>query len=177
MIIRDAVLDDVRGCAALDHRYETDHVWQMQVRQEDGWQIVFRSERLPRTLEGKPSPDVSRLQSALTPDHCFLVASDRSSGDMLGYLTMQRDGLMRVGHIQDFAVDAEARRCGIGKRLLTVAINWAKEHQIIRIQAAIQTTNYPASAFLQEQGFVFCGFNEFYFPNRDIALFFSQAVR
>ncbi|MBK8025602.1 MAG: GNAT family N-acetyltransferase [Chloroflexi bacterium] len=177
MVIRDAVLDDVAGCLALDHRYETDHVWQMHIRQEEGWHITFRPERLPRQLESQHIVDARRLEAALTSQHCFVVASDRDTGDLLGYLTMRLGSMPHLGHIFDFAVDEQARRCGLGSRLFSVAQNWARERQIARLQVAVQTTNYPAILFLQSLGYTFCGFNEHHYPNRDIAVFFSQAVR
>lgn len=177
LVIRDAVLDDVAQCLDIDHRYETDHVWQMTVQQDDGWQIVFRSERLPRTLEETYQPDEQRLRDSIKPEHCFLVATERASRNVLGYLVMRRDTILHLGQIVDFAIDRDVRRSGIGKRLISIASSWAKEHQITRIQVAVQTTNLPAINFLQSIGFTFCGFNDHYFRNRDIAVFFSQAVR
>jgi hypothetical protein len=41
----------------------------------------------------------------------------------------------------------------------------------------IQTKNYPGIIFCQQRGFAFCGFNDRLFPNQDIAVFFSQALR
>jgi ribosomal protein S18 acetylase RimI-like enzyme len=39
----------------------------------------------------------------------------------------------------------------------------------------IQTKNHPAISFAQKHGFQFCGYNERYYPNGDIALFFSRS--
>lgn len=177
MVIRDAVPDDIPACLEVDHGYETDHVWQMNLRQDDGWQIAFHHQRLPRTLEGVSKPDERQMRLAVAPEHCFLVATERSSGQMLGYLVMTHDVMFKAGQVLNIAVDSDVRRSGIGSRLLSVATGWAKEHQLTRIQAGVQTTNFPAIAFLQVVGFAFCGFNDQYFPNRDIAVFFSQTVR
>lgn len=177
LVIRDAVLDDVAQCLDIDHRYETDRVWQMTKQQDDGWQIVFHNERLPRTLEEAYQPDEERLRQSVKPEHCFLVATERTSRNVLGYLVMRRDTMLHLGQIVDFAIDRDVRRHGIGTRLLGIASSWAKEHQITRLQVAVQTTNLPAIIFLQNAGFTFCGFNDHYFRNRDIAVFFSQAVR
>jgi hypothetical protein len=40
-----------------------------------------------------------------------------------------------------------------------------------------QTKNYPGILFSQANGMVFCGFNDRYFSNGDIAVFFSQTLR
>lgn len=177
LIIRDAVPGDLPACLALDHHYETDHVWQMHLHQDDGYAIQFRSERLPRTLELNRAPAQAHLEAALAPERCFLAAANRNDGEVLGYLSMQRDPQAPIGHIVDFAVERAVRRCGIGSRLLHVASSWAKERQIVRMQLCIETTNHPAIAFATARGFAFCGFNDRYLPNRDIALYFSQAVR
>ena len=50
-VIRDGLASDIPDCLLLDHSYETDYVWQMQVNDEDGWRIDFKTERLPRALE------------------------------------------------------------------------------------------------------------------------------
>jgi GNAT superfamily N-acetyltransferase len=69
------------------------------------------------------------------------------------------------------------RRHRIGARLLTVARQWASEHGLIQILAEIHTQNHPGIAFCQQAGLKFCGFNEQYFPNHDIAIFFGQSLR
>ena len=38
----------------------------------------------------------------------------------------------------------------------------------------MQTKNFPAMQFARAQGFVFCGFNDHYYTNQDIALFFGK---
>ena len=40
-----------------------------------------------------------------------------------------------------------------------------------------QTKNYPAICFYRKHRFVFCGFNDRYYTNQDIALFFAQSLR
>jgi ribosomal protein S18 acetylase RimI-like enzyme len=40
-----------------------------------------------------------------------------------------------------------------------------------------QTKNHPAICFYRKHGFVFCGFNDRYYTNQDIALFFAQNLR
>ncbi|MDZ4769578.1 MAG: GNAT family N-acetyltransferase [Chloroflexota bacterium] len=177
LIIRDALPDDIAGCVALDHAYETDHVWQMHMRQDDGYLTHFRSERLPRTLEATHQPDPARLRDGLAPDRLFVAACDRDSGELLAYLLMSRDIMRHTGHIVDFAVDRPVRRCGIGRRLMDVAAAWAREQQISRIQITVETTNQPAIAFVSALGYSLCGYNDRYFPNRDIALFFTQVIR
>jgi ribosomal protein S18 acetylase RimI-like enzyme len=177
LVIRDAIPGDIPLCMALDHAYETDHVWQMTLRQDDGYLAQFRLERLPRTLEIARTPDEARLRDALAPERCFIAAVDRASQDVLGYLVMRRDPAFPIGQISDFAVDRAARRRRIGTRLLGIAAQWAKERHLSRIHVMTEITNAPAVAFLTALGYTFCGFNDRVLPNRDIAIYFSQTVR
>jgi GNAT superfamily N-acetyltransferase len=177
-LIRDGLDSDIDACLSLDNHYQTDYVWQMHVRQEnDGWQIMFNTERLPRTLEVEYAADEKRLRFALAAEQCFLVAVDRDEADVLGYLTMRNDPVYQIALIQDVVVSRAYRRHHIGSRLLNVARRWAGEHDLKRLTIETQTKNYPGILFCQNAGFAFCGFNDRYLPNQDIAVFFSQSVR
>jgi GNAT superfamily N-acetyltransferase len=178
-VIRDGVENDVAACLRLDHSYETDAVWQMHIHQEEPnhWTMGFKGERLPRTLEISHLPDESRLRDALPPDQCFLVATQKPDEEILGYLTLFNDTAHGIGLIRDLVVSRPYRRHEIGTRLVNVARRWTKEHNLTRLMIQTQTKNYPAIQFCQATGFTFCGFNDRYFPNQDIAVFFCQSVR
>jgi GNAT superfamily N-acetyltransferase len=96
---------------------------------------------------------------------------------MLGYLGMYNDSVRQFGLIHDLMVSLPFRRRGIGSRLVHVARQWAREHGLARLLIETQTKNYPGIAFCQQQGFTFCGFNDRYFANQDIAVFFSLSLR
>jgi ribosomal protein S18 acetylase RimI-like enzyme len=208
LLIRDGLNSDIESCLQLDHRYETEHVWQVNLAEEVGqWQVVFKTERLPRKLEVTYPGDEKRLTLALPAEHCFLVAIYRQppsenvpaepveyTGDdnvaghedsvdtsedqqVLGYLTMRHDPVHRIALIQDIVVSRPYRRAKIGSRLLKNARQWAREHQLAQLMVETQTKNYPAISFCQQAGFTFCGFNDHYFRNQDIAVFFSQSLR
>lgn len=178
-LIRDGLETDIVACSALDHAYETDIVWQMQIHSDEGqqWEILFKPERLPRTMTETLATDGARLRSALPPEHCFLIATHKDSSEVLGYLAMYNDQIHRIGQVHDLVVSRPFRRHGIGSRLVKVARQWAKEHGLSRLMLETQTKNYPGIAFCQENGFAFCGFNDRYFINQDIAIFFSASLR
>ena len=75
-VIRDGLAGDIAECLLLDHTYETDTVWQMQVNDEGGLNISFKDQRLPRELVTEYSSSEARLRGALVPDQCFLVGDD-----------------------------------------------------------------------------------------------------
>ena len=61
--------------------------------------------------------------------------------------------------------------------MLKAAQAWGQQEGLKRLMVAVQTKNYPGISFCEKHGFVFCGFNDHYFVNRDIALFFSLKIR
>ena len=177
--IRDGVSADIARCVALDHTYTTEYVWQMRLQDEtEHRQIVFQTERLPRPLETAWPVDSHRLELALPAEHCFLVVESRDDErDVLGYLTMRSDPVFRIAHLHDLVISQPYRRNKVGSRLLNVARQWARQRQLVHLAAELQTQNYPGILFCQHAGLTFSGFNDHYFPNRDIAVFFTEALR
>lgn len=178
IIIRDGQQADIENCLQLDHRYTTDYVWQMTIREESiQREILFKTERLPRQMNVISAVSESRLWAALTPDRCFIVAASRERNEIFGYLTMTSNHMNNLAVIQDLLVTQPYRRQKIGSRLLGAARQWAKEHNLVRLQIETRTKNMPSIQFCLDMGFTFCGFNDQYFPDQDIAIFFSQTLR
>jgi GNAT superfamily N-acetyltransferase len=180
ILVRDGLEADITACLALEHTVETDTVWQIQAHHEEyrnEWEITLRMERLPRTIELHNPPDETRLRAAFQPDHCFIVAVNRDTQTVIGYLTMLHDRIRNIGQIEDILVTRPMRRRDVGKRLINAARQWAKEHDITRLTLHTHTKNVPAINFCQRIGFQFCGFNDRFLPNQDIAVFFSQSIR
>lgn len=177
-LIRDGVAEDIPECAALDHSYASDHVWQMRIQQDsDQRQVTFSTERLPRSLEIEYPCSEERMRLSVPDEHCFLVAAGKAEGEILGYLTMRHEPAHNLARIHDLVISRPYRRRKMGSRLLKIALNWAEERKIRQILMEIQTQNYPASQFCLGSGFTFCGYNDLYFSNQDIALFFGTTLR
>jgi GNAT superfamily N-acetyltransferase len=178
-ILRDGHEKDIAHSLALDHSYESDLVWQVQVERDEPnyYSVTFRAERLPRTLQATYPQSETRLRIALQANHCYLVAAERESGDILGYLAMVSDPAHRIVTITDLLVDRTFRRKRIGGKLLNIARRWGREHQCEKLLIELQTRNYPGIAFCQASGMTFCGYNERYFDQQEIAVFFGQTLR
>jgi ribosomal protein S18 acetylase RimI-like enzyme len=177
-LIRDGLESDITACLMLDHHYETDYVWQMHITEDrNNRQITFSTQRLPRTLQTEFPLSEHRLHLALDRQQCFLVAAARDNPEILGYLTLQRDLSHRLAYIQDLVISRSYRRKRIATKLVAIAYQWAKEQALARLIIETQTQNYPSILFCQQTGFIFSGYNDHYFSNQDIALFFSQSVR
>lgn len=179
-VIRDGIAADIAPLLALDHTTHAERVWQMTLL-HDGKQrqFTFRDERLPREVEITHHADEARLRLALSDEVCFLVVAGKGEdeGEYLAYLTMRIDAIHDNALVQDVVVGREYRRGGIGTRLLAIARQWAKENAAKRLLAEVPTQNYAAIQFCQRNGLGFCGFNDQYFSNQDIALFFGQSLR
>jgi ribosomal protein S18 acetylase RimI-like enzyme len=194
MLIRSAQLTDLNACLALDPNSQTDHVWQMDAREEaDGRVVRFHTVRLPRVMRVAYPRQRDDLLKCWQGGSTVLVASDRrapkpangetapSQGEELpqvfGYCQLDLAPWQQTGWISHLVVDRRFRRRGFGTAMLKAALAWGQQQGLKRLMCAVQTKNYPGISFCEKQGFVFCGFNDHYFVNRDIAVFFSHKLR
>lgn len=164
---------ELTSCLALDHTYATDYVWQVDMREEGEDMLVrFRTVRLPRTMQVAYPRDDHLLRRSWERRDCFLVAVMEEV--ILGYIHLRVDSSQTKGWVQDLVVGKPFRRRKIGSALLEQAIRWARMRSLAHLTLEMQTKNHPAICFAQKHGFVFCGFNDHYYMNRDIALFFGK---
>jgi ribosomal protein S18 acetylase RimI-like enzyme len=174
--IRDAKEEDLATCLQLDLSYETEYVWQMDIRDDNGAIAVSLSTvRLPRPMRVIYPRSAESLALTLQKHDTFLVVE--LAGVVRSYLTMRVDSGTGSAWVTDIAVGRSWRRQQMGTALLGEAYNRARDQHARRITIETQTKNYPAICFCQKQGLSFCGFNDRYYPNQDIALFFGQTVR
>jgi ribosomal protein S18 acetylase RimI-like enzyme len=68
------------------------------------------------------------------------------------------------------------RNQGIGKALLRAAAAWAREESLRRLILEAPTKNGPALRYFHARGAEFCGFNDRYYTNGDIAVFFEYRL-
>jgi GNAT superfamily N-acetyltransferase len=170
--IRPAISTDIPKLINLDHHYTTDYVWQMTLEsQELETSVLFREVRLPRSVEVRYPRDPETLADTWTARDVVLVA-ENSQGP-LGYISLE-EGITPWGTwVRDLVVDRMIRQKGIGSALLLSAQEWCETRHIHRLTLEMQPKNYPAIQFAYKLGFDFCGYNDQYYHNQDIALFFS----
>ena len=176
MNIRSAQARDLEACVALDPSYETDYVWQLETtRNNDAVAVIFRETRLPRTMRVLAAPSRELALEHFERDECFLVAEEE--GAICAFLDLTAEAWRQLAWINQLTVAPEHRRHGLGSALLRAGLDWARDRGLSTVMAETRTKNHPASALFQKHGFVFCGFNERYYSNRDIAVFFALALR
>jgi ribosomal protein S18 acetylase RimI-like enzyme len=199
MLLRAAELTDFGACLALDADSQTDHVWQMDERQENGGRAVrFQTIRLPRVMYVSYPRQRDDLVSAWDGGATVLVIAERPAdelGDLrvspdlpggsvpdadppaiLAYCQLDACAWQGSGWISHLIVDRPHRRRGIATAMLQACKLWARKEGLQRLMVSVQTKNYPAICFCEKHGFVFCGYNDRYYENRDIALFFTLWV-
>jgi ribosomal protein S18 acetylase RimI-like enzyme len=175
--IRPAIAEDIPVLVGIEHDYTSDYVWQMEIQQPDEGQIgvSFRQVRLPRTVKVEYPRSVKLQNEEWIKRSGILVAT--LAGDVIGYLGLMLDIAPLTTWVTDLAVSRRMRRKGIGSALVLAGMAWGIQHDSHRLVLEMQPKNYPAICMAKKLGFEFCGYHDRYYPNHDIALFFSKVVR
>ncbi len=175
MQIRQALAADMKEILTLDHDYETEHVWQMELEEEPAkLGARFRPSRLPRPMKVAYPQKVQWLTENWKKYAAFLVAHENK--DLIAYLTISDQVHPKTAWVADWAVAAPRRRQGIGTQLLLSAQKWAVEKQFTKLSIEMQSKNMPAVRLLQKMGFEFSGYHDRYYENQDIALFYTKRL-
>ena len=174
--IRPVALADLNALIELDHNYASEVVWQMEVSRDDRQvQMTFREVRLPRSVQVKYPRDPMALADEWSQRDGILVASLQA--EIVGYICLAQNMAPNATWATDLVVLRRVRRQGIGSALVLAAQEWAVENDSQRLILEMQPMNYPAIQLARKLGFDLCGYNDHYYANHDIALFFSKWVR
>ena len=175
MHIYRADLHDLTTCLQLDGSYETDHVWQV-VQQQSGDEVVthFREVQLPRTVSVRYPAWSEALLLHQQRGDLILVASEAT--EIRGYINLENQPDQGIAWLHHLIVAPEARRKGIGTALLNRGITHARQSGLTHLMTVVQSKNHPAVKFLGRHGFRFCGYNEQFYRNRDIGLYFVRGL-
>ena len=174
--VRQAVNSDVKRISALDTSNSTDYVWQMDLREaESQLKVVFQRTRLPRSVELDFENNSDDLETNLMKHALVLVAE--SIGGLRGFLIVDKGTAQEAAIITDFAVERTMRRRGIATAMLVTAREWTTRIGLNRLTIVTQSRNYPAICFCRRNGYTYCGYNDSYYTNQDIALFFGMKLR
>lgn len=180
ILIRAAVEADWPHLLNFDSSYSTDYVWQMDwhddTTQPGGeLRVAFRPTRLPRSMRVTFPRGQQALAQAWSQRVCFLVAEQ--AGQLHGYLHLTHAPMPGTAWVADFVVERRWRRGGVGTVLLNAALEWARHNGFGRVVLEMQAKNHPAIAFAQARGWLFCGYNDRYYPNQDVAVFFGRGLK
>jgi len=174
--IRSAVPADLPLLVALDHSYQTNHVWQMDITSSEGQSdIHFRETRLPRTVPvAYPRPPAMLLEDWMKRSALLVGIVE---GLPVSYISLAEGIAVSTTWVTDLVVNQPFRRHKIGTTLLMAAQDWAKDRKNNRVVVEMQSKNTPAIHMVLQMGYQFCGYNDHYYANQDIAIFFAQYLR
>jgi ribosomal protein S18 acetylase RimI-like enzyme len=172
--LRPGSEEDLAALGALDHGYSTEYVWQMELdTAQPRTGAHFREMRLPRLMQ-VAYPRAKDGLASLAQRSLWLVAE--AAGQPVGYAALSTQWAPGTAWLSDVVVAASQRRRSIGSRLVLAAQNWAREHGQQRLVLEMQAKNYPAIKMAQKLAFDFAGYNDRYYDNQDIALFFAKRL-
>lgn len=173
--IRPADSSDIQVLLKLNHCCETTHTWQMNNFYDEGQiQASFRRIRLPREFRLEYPRQPGTIVNSWTRKDLFLVA--RTENQRCGYLTLKIIE-RQFARITDLVVDEPFRRQGVATALLLSAQDWLRSNGIFRMLLELPIKNEAVIALAEKLGYVYCGFMDGFFDNREIAFFYSYTFR
>jgi GNAT superfamily N-acetyltransferase len=176
ILVRSVVSPDIEILARFDHTVRTKKVWQMdQNMSENGIKTGFKEADLPREMKIQYPHSPEILLDRWKDFSIVLVGCIDNAP--IGYLTMSTMYAPEMVWVKDLVVNHGWRRKGIGTTLIQAAIDWAKTRRFFRMTVEMSSKNYPAINMANNLGFEFSGFNDNYFMNNDLALFFARYLR
>lgn len=173
--LRPAGEEDMATLAGFDHGYSTEYVWQMEVDSTPPRTGAhFREMRLPRLMQVTYPRSKDGLADLLTQRNLLLLAE--AGGQPVGYVALSTSLVPGTAWLTDLVVAASQRRRSVGSRLVLAAQSWARERGQQRLVLEMQAKNYPAIQLAKKLAFDFAGYNDRYYNNQDIALFFAKRL-
>ena len=172
--IRSTVSTDLARLSALDHTIDTDYVWQLDLHREAGQvEVSLREVRLPRTVRLEHPRPANEL-----PDtwHLRPMLSAMLGMEAVAYVRFTDEIVPHAIWITDVVVAKPMRGKGLARKLLGAAEAWGLQRGLRRAIIEVQSKNAPAIRMVQKLGFEFCGYNDQYYPTRDVALFFARSI-
>jgi len=136
---------------------------------------IFREIRLPRSVTVAYPRSVSMLSETWNRRSGMLVAV--IDEQVVAYTRMNDAIVQHTAWITDLVVSPRYRRQEIAILLMQSVQTWAVQRKNQRVLLEMSSKNNPAIRLAQKLGFEFCGYNDAYYEQQDIALFFGRFIR
>jgi len=174
--VRPVSVDEIPVLVSLEHYGKSDYVWQMErLVEESQIVITFREVRLPRSVKVEYPYSMESLPERLRQQTILLAAVLK--GEIVGYIGVEERLATRTAWVAHLAVAVDCRQEGIASALMLAAQSWASRRGLRKMILETPSKNAPAIRMALKLGFEFSGYNDQYYANQDIALFFSSMLR
>lgn len=174
--IRMASMADIPLITKIDLDFESNYVWKSQMIDDlDSYTIVFQNIKLPKTVHVPFQGGGEEAIEKMVKRQEVIVA--QYDNQVAGFVRLEQDENTNRILLKTGGVKPDYRRKGIGSALLKMIQENAVKVGIPRLVCTVQAKNDPAIHFLLSKGFQFCGYQDFYFQNMEIALFFAKNIR
>ncbi|OKK06176.1 streptothricin acetyltransferase [Streptomyces sp. CB03234] len=159
---RSAVPEDAQAIKALDGSFTTDTVFQVTVT-DDGFALREIAVALPLTkvfpedeYDGDDGDEGDDGDDGDGTDSRTFVAHG-AAGDLAGFIAVSYSGWNRRLTIDDIEIDPEHRGRGVGRALMGLAVEFARERGAGHLWLEVTNINAPAIHAYRRMGFAFCG--------------------
>ena len=171
-----ATLDEMTQIAQMNLSFESDYVWKTQMLEGlDSFESSFQRIRLPQTIRVSfQAYSMANLETLIRQRE---ILSVRYEDNVIGYVRLEQDETVNRIIVKSGGVMPEYRNKGVGTVLLDRICEIARHNRIRSLVCMVQAKNDPTIHFLLARGFVFCGYQEFFFRNMEIGMFFSKSIR
>jgi len=181
--IRPAIATDIPILAALDQHFTSEYVWKMELHfdtDEDSVNgpirtVNFRQVRLPRAVRVAHPRSPKTLTIDWTDRSGILVSS--LAGNPIGYISLDLNMAPRTTWITELVVERHIRRQGVGSAIVLAALEWGMNMASQNLVLEMQPKNYPATRLALKLGFELCGYNDRFYENHEIGIFFGKSMR
>jgi len=174
--IRSFDPEDIESLQFFEHGYYTDYVWQMSLDLNiERMRTTFQRVRLPRQVFVSYPRKRELIFQEMDDVEALLVAvfDDRP----VGYIKIISTKNSGVARVSDLVVSSPIRRQGIASGLMVASMDLCTNRRFHTLILEVQSKNDPAIKMANKLGFNFSGFQDHYFPNQELALFFSRFTR
>ncbi|GAA2490282.1 GNAT family N-acetyltransferase [Streptomyces gobitricini] len=153
---RTAGPEDTEAIEALDGSFTTGTIFQVTVT-EDGFTLREVPVEPPLTkVFPDDESDGDDEDDEGDPDSRTFVAHG-AAGDLAGFVAVSYSGWNRRLTIEDIEIAPEHRGRGVGRALMGLAVEFARERGAGHIWLEVTNINAPAIRAYRRMGFAFCG--------------------
>ncbi|MFV2118036.1 GNAT family N-acetyltransferase [Streptomyces sp. Act-28] len=152
---RTALPEDTEVIKALDGSFTTDTVFQVTVT-DDGFTLRETAVHPPLTKVFPENDDEDDEDGEDDGKHRTFVAHG-TAGDLAGFVAVSYSGWNRRLTIEDIEIAPEHRGRGVGRALMGLAVEFARERGAGHLWLEVTNINAPAIHAYRRMGFAFCG--------------------